>query len=305
MSNDKRHTNLFQNLLENRMSDSEKAEHFGDNPKFLTILEQTKSLNVPEPKTETEAWAELSAKLNQTQNRIKPTRAMYVSMAAAASVALFIGLFFMFGNSETKFTAQLGEHKTVYLPDSSIVVMNAETEISFDSDSWDENREVKLSGEAFFKVKKGSRFAVVTPNGTVEVLGTSFNTFARGTDLNVACRTGKVKVSNKTDNQIITPGESVKTSGEKLVKSTFDNSTESDWRSGTFSYESADLQSVFDEMERQFKVKVSLPKDAKLRKYSGNFDTKNINEALQNVCIPMSLSYTINGNKIEISNKQN
>jgi len=305
MSNDKRHTNLFQNLLENRLSDAEKAEHFGDNPKLLRVLDSAKLLDVPEAKNETAAWTELSTKLNKTQNRIKPTRAMFVSMAAAASVALLIGMFFMFGTSETKFAALAGEHKTVYLPDSSIVVMNAETEIVFDADVWNSNREVKLSGEAFFQVKKGSRFAVVTPNGTVEVLGTSFNTFARGKELNVACRTGKVKVSNTTDNQIVTPGEVVKTSNGKFVKSTFELTEESDWRSGVFCYESADLQTVFDEMERQFNMKISIPKNAGNRKYSGNFDTKEINSALQNVCIPMSLSYTINGNQIEISNQSN
>jgi transmembrane sensor len=43
------------------------------------------------------------------------------------------------------------------------------------SDDWSKERTLSLEGEAFFEVQKGSKFSVVTSDGIVEVLGTSFD----------------------------------------------------------------------------------------------------------------------------------
>ncbi len=46
--------------------------------------------------------------------------------------------------------------------------------------------------EGFFKVQKGNKFIVHTPAGDVEVMGTSFNVFAREEASKVSCVTGKL-----------------------------------------------------------------------------------------------------------------
>jgi ferric-dicitrate binding protein FerR (iron transport regulator) len=206
----------------------------------------------------------------------------------------------MFQTKETAIYADSGKHISVFLPDSSEVVLNAESEIVFNKKTWNENRLVSLSGEAFFKVKKGSRFTVKTTKGNIEVLGTSFNIFARNEKLTVKCFTGRVKVYNTFQNQIITPGEGVKIeNGNQIEKYAFNNQQTADWTKGEFYFESADLKTVFDEIERQYNVKINLP-DISGRKYTGFFTDKNLDQALQNVCIPMKLSFSVNKNKIEI-----
>ena len=92
-------------------------------------------------------------------------------------------------------TTDLAEHTEVYLPDSSQVILNAESKISFNKKTWDENRNVTLEGEAFFKVAKGKRFTVATESGIITVLGTQFNVENRKNFFEVTCYEGLVSVT--------------------------------------------------------------------------------------------------------------
>ncbi len=69
-----------------------------------------------------------------------------------------------------------GKRSRMVLADGSIVHLNAGSTIRYPA-SFDRKREVYLSGEAFFEVVKNpSRpFLIHLDNGTVKVLGTSFN----------------------------------------------------------------------------------------------------------------------------------
>ena len=116
-----------------------------------------------------------------------------------------------------------GELKTIYLPDSSTIMMNANTVVSYYK-KWSPNREreVWIDGEAFLEVvhlhdgvaekKSSDRFVAHLASMDVEVLGTSFNVKERGSFAEVSLKEGLVSVSpqGKPDNQIILqPGETV------------------------------------------------------------------------------------------------
>jgi ferric-dicitrate binding protein FerR (iron transport regulator) len=60
---------------------------------------------------------------------------------------------------------------------------------------------------------------------------------------------------------------------------------------------------VFEELERQFNVVVQAP-DLANRFYTGRFNTKDLNEALQLVCLPMGLQFEANGTTIVVSEKE-
>ncbi|MFQ5771306.1 MAG: FecR family protein, partial [bacterium] len=85
----------------------------------------------------------------------------------------------------------------VSLPDNSEVNLNAESSIKYPPKSWAKQREVILTGEAFFKVAEvGTPFSVRSGFVVTSVLGTSFNVRARGIQVEVACVTGKVSVKS-------------------------------------------------------------------------------------------------------------
>ncbi|MGK0379758.1 MAG: ferric-dicitrate binding protein FerR (iron transport regulator), partial [Patiriisocius sp.] len=120
-----------------------------------------------------------------------------VSGLAAVFIALF-GLFYFFNTPSTStYVAENGERKEVVLPDTSKVILNAASSISFDENSWDNSRELILDGEAYFKVAKGKIFKVTTSQGTVTVLGTQFIVKNRPDFFEVVCYEGAVKVNVK------------------------------------------------------------------------------------------------------------
>ncbi len=89
--------------------------------------------------------------------------------------------------------------KVVTLSDGSTVKLNANTRMEY-PESFDTNiRKVKLSGEAFFEVKRDTLrpFFIETTNASIEVLGTSFNVSAypHAELVEVNVRTGKVKLT--------------------------------------------------------------------------------------------------------------
>lgn len=68
----------------------------------------------------------------------------------------------------------------VTLPDGTIVYLNAKSSLTYSQDFGRESRNVELSGEGFFEVKKDikKQFTVKTGFMDITVLGTKFNVYA-------------------------------------------------------------------------------------------------------------------------------
>ena len=192
-----------------------------------------------------------------------------------------------------------GQQMAYVLPDGSIAHLNDGTNIRMNSRKFLDDRQLELVGEAFFEVEKGSRFLVKTSEGSIQVLGTSFNVYARDASLEVHCNTGRVQVTTDRDTIILTPGKHVvKNVREGLVEGEFNIETEGDWTDGKFQFKNKPLHRVFEELERQYDVTV--PTNLSSRLYSGFFNDHNLDSALHNICWPMQLSYEIEGTTVEI-----
>lgn len=259
----------------------------------------TDGYSVPGGLSKKAAFDKIQEKIENSRNK-KNNKIQYRTIALlsmAASVLLIVGWFFLFNNSKMlTITAETGQQVEQQLPDGSIVTLNAGSELKYNKNNFDTHRELELSGEAFFEVKKGDEFIVRTPNGDVEVLGTSFNVFARTNKFVVSCKTGKVKVISGNVNQIIKNGEIVKKYGNKLLKSELKNINQTgEWRHGIFHFENTSLISIFGEIERQFGVTVR-SNNTEGMKFTGSFSNQNLTQALDIICIPMGLNYEIKNN---------
>lgn len=130
---------------------------------------------------------------------------------------------------------EFGNIKSVLLPDSSVVVLNGNSEIKFSpSFEKERTREIWLKGEAFFnvnhlnndtaKVLPGERFIVHTDDVVVEVLGTAFNIRERRGKTEVVLQRGKIKVrfvNGSSGDIILSPGEMIThTKDDKIQKAT-------------------------------------------------------------------------------------
>jgi ferric-dicitrate binding protein FerR (iron transport regulator) len=144
------------------------------------------------------------------------TRAAAVTIPLMAATIFFIGrqsvsdLITMPGTEEMLSNDAQGVFRndgqtarTIALSDGSEVVLQPSSEIIVDRDFGGATREVRLKGEAFFKVHRnpGKPFVVYSNEVVTRVLGTSFNICAYESDreITVAVRTGKVSVyTNKS-----------------------------------------------------------------------------------------------------------
>ncbi|NJM94670.1 MAG: FecR domain-containing protein [Cytophagales bacterium] len=86
---------------------------------------------------------------------------------------------------------------SIYLPDSSYVILNKGGRITYDG--FGNNRDVHLAGEALFIVRKDTNrpFRVITNTIVATALGTSFNVKSDGEDgsASVSLLSGKVEVT--------------------------------------------------------------------------------------------------------------
>jgi ferric-dicitrate binding protein FerR (iron transport regulator) len=258
---------------------------------------------IPFTKTEEQAWSELQARIETLGNET-PVRSIrpWVWIASAAAVAALVTSIFLIEPSAQYFayTSAYKQTKQITLPDGSTAMLNAGSAISFSND-WSEERVLNLEGEAFFTVKKGSRFKVFTKYGEVQVLGTSFNVSARPENFDVICETGRVLVKSGTEEVIITPGIQASLENGKLVKGDAAHKGNS-WMEGQFIFEEEPLENVISEIERQFNVSIEHPVLSD-KKYSGQFGNLNLEETLTVVCAPFGLDFSI-GEDMKVTLKE-
>ena len=173
--------------------------------------------------------------------------------------------------------------------------LNAYTQLNYHPYWWFISRKVELEGEAFFLVEKGKKFRVVSSSATTEVLGTTFNIYARGEDYMVTCHTGRVKVTGAATKEsvILSPEEkSVLNRSGGFTVSRIDNQTpEPGWTDNLIMFGSTPLRLVFDEIERQFGIVIETPESMQ-QVYSGNFSLDQpVENILSLLCLPFDLEY--------------
>lgn len=177
------------------------------------------------------------------------------------------------------------------LPGDSQINLNASSKVFYNEKKWSKERKVSLKGEAMFDVKKGTRFVVETPSGMVEVLGTRFNVLDRGGHLRVECFSGRVRVSSGSQQIILEPGESVDFRNQQMHNQSFDLEEKKIWQDGFFEFEDATFEEVFEEMERQFDIKIQAGSEIRALPYHGFFDSSDLDEAFEIVCFTQGLQY--------------
>jgi ferric-dicitrate binding protein FerR (iron transport regulator) len=235
-----------------------------------------------------EIWNKINNATTE-KGRIRPFRSIFLYAASAAAVLIFL-VIGLIPQVET-FTTKNGEITNVSLPDGSEVTLNAGTKIAYSGNRFNTRRKVQLTGEAYFKVSKGNTFSVVTNEGTITVLGTTFNVRSRDKKLSVICYTGKVKVSDQFKFVYLTKGKkTTKLPGEILQDAQPSDMNEGlKWLNGSFYFQNAFLKEVLAELSRQYNVNIRLPEAEEKRVITTSFDNKNITSALFNILWPLNL----------------
>lgn len=253
---------------------------------------------IPWEKSKAEIWNDLEGRLEkEDQNpvlvrRLLPGR-QWLAMAASLVLLLSVSGFMRFYAVRT-FCPE-GVHTAMQLPDGSEVELNASTQLKYHPYWWFISRQVELEGEAFFRVEKGKKFKVVSAQATTEVLGTTFNVFARDRDYIVTCHTGSVKVSETITGSavVLSPNErSTMEPAGGFTVTKLENSLDSPgWTDNLIMFGSTPLKLVFEEIERQFGIVIETPVEMQ-QVYSGNFSLDQpVENILSLLCLPFDLKY--------------
>lgn len=223
-----------------------------------------------------------------------------------------------------------GERKKITLPDSTQVHLNSGSRLIYKKDFGKGDRQVWLTGEAFFEVTKDKThpFLVNTNRMLVKVLGTVFNVKSYDTkeDIETTVVEGRVEVSMKDNAEkkvILLPGEKVSLKNNKAVGADSITHTDSDIRYAVqtvkpakketlmpseavwvnekiiFSNEPFDIVAL--KMERWYNVHFHFEKEKmKDKLVNGDFEKVTIEEALQVLQYMARFKYEIKGTEIYI-----
>lgn len=211
------------------------------------------------------------------------------------------------------------------LPDNTMVWLNADSKLTYNEGFGISNRNVTLTGEAFFDVKKSTIPFVIHANDIrIKVLGTAFNVKAYPNEkttetslirgrievsfdkrpgekfflkpnekLIVANEAGKEKKTGKTE-PIVVLKELTRTLDSIIV--------ETSWLNNKLVFQDESFSEIAEKMQRWYGVIIEF-KDERIarERMSGTFTTETIQEALERLQMTTRFHFTLKSNTIIIT----
>ena len=253
-----------------------------------------------------------SAAQTQTRAPVVKMPAKKMFFYAAASIALllafgFLGKTMLFREDTRKqvhflsYQTQKGEKKIIELPDGSKVHLNAATRVHYPAEFSGNERNIALTGEAFFLVAEDEKrpFTVHSGDLVTTVLGTSFNVSAFAeNDTRITVVSGKVKVANQSGNaaMVLTKGEQAvydKKAGN-LSKTTVNVAPYTGWLSGTLHFEGITLGKAIARMERWYNINIECSSSSLLeRNIRGVYEKEPLETVLEDLQFMLDLKYEL------------
>lgn len=165
----------------------------------------------------------------------------------------------------------------VKLADSSVVTLNAGSELRFPNEFRDSLREVEFSGEAYFEVKKsGKPFVVKAGNTRVRVYGTRFNLFyCEKLALSEAVLVeGSIGMTANGKETKIIPNQRVFYSMKDSVvrAENVDPADYIGWLGNSFKYNGARLDKIVFDIAQWYGVEIQLAPGLEKQTFSLEFD---------------------------------
>ncbi|QIH40253.1 DUF4974 domain-containing protein [Flavobacterium sp. Sr18] len=282
---------LAQKYAHNKCSPSEKeaVETF-----FLKQMEKEQNsviLSLTEEKRNA-ILRKINTEINTPKGKL---RSLYFKTATIAAIAiLLLGIPFLITQSTSKSlltqSAAKGEIKTLFLPDGSQLILNANSSITYSTDFKD-NRKLVLKGEAYFKVVRNpkSPFTIETSQFKTKVLGTSFTIRAYENYTNtISVLSGKVEVNSKENpSQKIYLIKNQQLRFQKSQVPQLSNNSRQDflaWTKNIVILENTSLGETAEILRNKFDVTILFdnPELEQLR-ISGKFKEENITTILKSI----------------------
>lgn len=251
-----------------------------------------------------------------------------VRVSAAAAVIIIAGLayFFLPSLRREKEGARValvekqnskGVKSTIELADGSKIWLNADSKIQYPTVFTGNTREVYMNGEAFFEVAKDpSRpFIIHLSNGTVKVLGTSFNIRAYDNEkiIETSVATGRVafipkyeKGRKNQDTVFLTPDNKARYLfyKEEIITEPTISREDKAWTEGKLIFKAMTLEDIAIRLERNFGKKVVFVSDRPRQfRLTGSFQNNSLEDIMYYLHKSMDFNYKITDTELLIGDK--
>ncbi|RQP08489.1 MAG: DUF4974 domain-containing protein [Parapedobacter sp.] len=272
----------------------------------------------------------------QLPSRVHPAGRYFVwrRVVAAAAVLLVLGLVVFQsiyrGNPQT-FITQVGERKSVILPDGSTVRLNGGSMLVLDGGFNQANRRITFRGEGYFQIEKDAKrpFTIVTEGTTINVLGTVFNlrAYEEEDKIETALISGRVEFTlpaNPAKKIPLQPGKKVSVYKEGIRDSSgtaaltggaTENYIVSDitlspgqpmanetlWTADKLVFDGDNLVLVASKLEKWYGVEVKIANGAnREKKFSAIFPHMELDTVLQALARTGSLRFSRSGESVTL-----
>ena len=197
------------------------------------------------------------------------------------------------------------------LPDGTSVTLNAGSSIQYPTRFKGHERDVKLTGEAYFEVThdKTKPFIISASNIRVEVLGTSFyvNTHASNGKMQVILTSGQVAIyyeDNTSEKVILAPGEKADISFDQhgIVKAENEDPDYFSFKSKRLIFNNDPLVEIVDRLRNVYQAQIRITNPALSHcLITATFDNQSLQSVLHVLGATLNVKITQNGTWTEIS----
>lgn len=296
-------------MVENWLKQDKKHQKALDDYQF--IWQQVASIKKEKTVDVDVAWNKVKSKIAAPKEakviEFKPKKkTFFTPIRIAASLTLLLaGILALFlSRKETEIISLKTTNQTLEqtLPDGSVVFLNANTNLSYSADFEGDTREIRLSGEAFFKVQRDeNKPFIIHANGSdIRVLGTSFNVKAYTKNVKVSVESGKVEFKHKKKQTLLVKGEEAEFEAEKDTirrAITIDKNTFA-YKTKTFVFEDSSLEHVIKVLSENYHTKIILQNNnIKTCRLTTTFNNETLPNALNVIAETLNLKVTPEGEK--------
>lgn len=248
---------------------------------------------------------------------------LFKGFVAACFLGMVVSLFWFYSSGEQKplssavvelikITAPPGQRTHLQLPDSTQVVLNAGSTLSYPSQFADSSRTVTLEGEAFFDVYHNPQLSFRVHSGTVATVvhGTQFKVKSQQKEGPIAIALAEGSVSVHALEALspevffkLLPGEKLTVNHDfkASVKSTFEYDKEFGFKDGVLVFKEASIASFVKQMESWYGIEIQVTGTlSDTWALTGSFKNESLENVLSSLKFSKGIRYQINENQVTI-----
>lgn len=263
------------------------------------------------------SWNGKVIEIQKIKKEYKNLRKSYLLFRRVAAI-LFIVLLTVAGlyisnsvrrTSGSEVIAPRGQKSKAILEDGTIVWLNSGSSIRYTGNYNKRNREVELTGEAYFVVSKNKKlpFIVKSSDLIIKALGTTFNLMAYPEDetLAITLIEGKVQV-RAPDNKIIYLSHNQQAIYNKLnnnfIIENVDPVFSISWKDNVLKFDNQPLPDILTHLERWYDVRFYYPENLlRDQRFTMTIKTESLREVLELVKISTPIKFKIEVDSIYIT----